>query len=120
MLRSIASTTLAFWWRVAVLASVLLPGAATATTKGLSQIVTPDIQPEGQLSLTQLVRKLQPEKPTLAERFAQGPLEAFGFGWDRLEWLTVNAMKSAFLPFDERLLLIEDVIKPGYTALGAA
>ena len=35
---------------------------------------------EGQLSLTQLIRKLQPDKPTLAERFAQGPLEAFGFG----------------------------------------
>jgi len=35
---------------------------------------------EGQLSLTQLVRKLLPEKPTLAERFAQGPLEALGFG----------------------------------------
>jgi GTP pyrophosphokinase len=33
---------------------------------------------EGQLSLTQLVRKMQPEKPTLAERFAQGPLEALG------------------------------------------
>ena len=27
-------------------------------------------------------------------------------------------MKSAFLPFDERLELIDDVIKPGYAALG--
>lgn len=37
-------------------------------------------------------------------------------GWhlDDLRWVTVNAMKSAFLPFDERLALIEDVIKPGY------
>ena len=26
-------------------------------------------------------------------------------------------MKSAFLPFDERLALIDDVIKPGYAAL---
>jgi adenosine deaminase len=34
-----------------------------------------------------------------------------------LRWVTVNAMKSAFLPFDERLALIEDVIKPGYAAL---
>ena len=33
------------------------------------------------------------------------------------EWFTVNAMKSAFLPFDERLALINDVIKPGYAAL---
>jgi len=43
--------------------------------------------------------------------------EAFGWGWDRLEWLTINAMKSAFLPFDERLALMNDVIKPGYAAL---
>jgi adenosine deaminase len=26
-------------------------------------------------------------------------------------------MKSTFLPFDERLALISDVIKPGYAAL---
>ena len=30
-------------------------------------------------------------------------VEAFGYGWDDLRWLTVNAMKSSFLPFDERL-----------------
>ncbi|HET7304863.1 MAG TPA: adenosine deaminase [Segeticoccus sp.] len=38
-------------------------------------------------------------------------------GWttEDLRWVTVNAMKSAFLPFDERLALIEDVVKPGYT-----
>ena len=28
-------------------------------------------------------------------------------------------MKSAFIPFDERLALIDDVIKPGYAALAA-
>jgi adenosine deaminase len=44
-------------------------------------------------------------------------VQAFGLGWDRLEWLTINAMKSAFLPFDERLALMEGVIKPGYAAL---
>ena len=43
--------------------------------------------------------------------------EAFGWGWDRLEWLTINAMKSAFLPFDERLAMLTDVIKPGYADL---
>ncbi len=41
--------------------------------------------------------------------------EAFGWGLPDLQWLTVNAMKSAFLPFDERLALISGVIKPGYT-----
>ena len=42
---------------------------------------------------------------------------AFGWGLDDFRWLTINAMKSAFLPFDERLGLINDIIKPGYTAL---
>jgi adenosine deaminase len=44
-------------------------------------------------------------------------VDAFGFGWRDLQWLTINAMKSAFLPFDERLGVIEEVIKPGYEAL---
>ncbi len=46
--------------------------------------------------------------------------EAFGYGLDDLRWFTINAMKSAFLPFDERLALIDGVIKPGYAALSAA
>ncbi len=44
-------------------------------------------------------------------------VEAFGYDWPVLEWLTVNAMKSAFVPFDERLALIEGVIKPGFARL---
>ncbi|MGC0420553.1 adenosine deaminase [Embleya sp. AB8] len=44
-------------------------------------------------------------------------VEAFGYGLDDLQWFTVNAMKSAFLPFDERLAMINEVIKPGYAAL---
>ncbi len=44
--------------------------------------------------------------------------DAFGYGLDELRWFTINAMKSAFLPFDERLALISDVIKPRYAALG--
>jgi adenosine deaminase len=38
----------------------------------------------------------------------------FGYGWPDIEWLTVNAMKSAFAGFDERLHLINTVIKPGF------
>jgi adenosine deaminase len=40
-------------------------------------------------------------------------------GWtlEDLRWATINAMKSAFIPFDERLAVIEDVVKPGYAAL---
>jgi len=44
-------------------------------------------------------------------------VEAFGYGWADLQWFTVNAMKSAFIPFDERLVLINDVIKPAYAKL---
>jgi adenosine deaminase len=45
--------------------------------------------------------------------------DAFGWDLDDMRWATVNAMKSAFLPFDERLHLINRVIKPGYAMLGA-
>ena len=45
--------------------------------------------------------------------------EAFGYDLADMRWFTLNAMKSAFLPFDERLALIDGVIKPGYAALGA-
>jgi adenosine deaminase len=44
-------------------------------------------------------------------------VEAFGYGWDDLRWLTINAMKSAFIPFDQRLRIIDEVIKPGYAAM---
>jgi len=43
--------------------------------------------------------------------------EAFGLGLGEMEWLTINAMKSAFAPFDERLRLINEVVKPGYAHL---
>ena len=43
--------------------------------------------------------------------------EAFGYGWADLQWLTINAMKSAFLHFDQRLEIINSVIKPGFALL---
>ncbi|MFN8018988.1 MAG: adenosine deaminase [Acidimicrobiales bacterium] len=46
--------------------------------------------------------------------------EAFGWGWDDFEWLTTNAMKSSFWPFDRRLRIIDERIKPGYAALKAS
>ncbi|MDP3893056.1 adenosine deaminase [Nocardioides sp.] len=44
-------------------------------------------------------------------------VDAFGYTLADLRWFTINAMKSSFLPFDERLAIINDVIKPGYAAL---
>jgi adenosine deaminase len=46
--------------------------------------------------------------------------EAFGLGLGEMEWLTINAMKSAFAPFDERLRIINEVVKPGYAHLRMA
>ncbi|MRH88819.1 adenosine deaminase [Nocardia sp. SYP-A9097] len=41
----------------------------------------------------------------------------FDYGWSDLERFTINAMKSAFIPFPERLRIIDEVIKPGYAVL---
>jgi len=45
--------------------------------------------------------------------------DAFGWGLDDFEWLTVNAMKSAFAPFPERLRIINGLVKPRYALLRA-
>jgi adenosine deaminase len=46
-------------------------------------------------------------------------VRTFHYTLDDMQWFTVNAMKSAFIPFDERLAMINDVIKPGYAELKA-
>jgi adenosine deaminase len=56
---------------------------------------------------------------TMSKEFAN-LAAAFGYGWSDFEWLTINAMKSAFWPFDRRLRIIDEIIKPGYAALRAA
>ncbi|MCF8527101.1 MAG: adenosine deaminase [Candidatus Nanopelagicales bacterium] len=40
--------------------------------------------------------------------------QAFGYGLADMQWFTINAMKSAFIPFDERLSIINQQVKPGY------
>ena len=44
-------------------------------------------------------------------------VHAFDYGWNDIEWLTINAMKSAFWPFDRRLRIINGIIKPGFALL---
>jgi adenosine deaminase len=56
---------------------------------------------------------------TSMSRELQLLVNTFGYGPRELRLFAVNAMKSAFLPFDERLALIEQVIKPAYAELGA-
>ena len=40
-----------------------------------------------------------------------------GLSLDDMEWLTLNAMKSAFWPFDGRLHIINEQIKAGFAQL---
>ena len=44
---------------------------------------------------------------------------AFGLDLAEMQWLTLNAMKSAFCSFDLRLRVINEQIKPGYARLMA-
>jgi adenosine deaminase len=55
---------------------------------------------------------------TSMSKEAQLLISEAGWTLEDLRWVTINAMKSAFIPFDERLGIIDDVIKSGYAALG--
>ncbi|MFA5919384.1 MAG: adenosine deaminase [Candidatus Nanopelagicaceae bacterium] len=46
-------------------------------------------------------------------------VEAFGWTFQDLQRVTINALKSAFIPFEERLAIIEDVVKPAYAAIAS-
>ena len=50
---------------------------------------------------------------TMTKEF-QAAADTFGLSLDDFEKITINAMKSAFLPYDQRIQLIYSVIKPGY------
>ncbi|MBI3194853.1 MAG: adenosine deaminase [Ignavibacteriae bacterium] len=52
---------------------------------------------------------------TLSKEFKLAQ-DVFGLKLDEIEKLTINAMKSAFLPYKKRISIIYDVIKPGYKA----
>ena len=46
-------------------------------------------------------------------------MEAFSLSLEDVRWLQINAMKSAFAHFEDRLRLIEGVIKPGFAIVAA-
>jgi adenosine deaminase len=54
---------------------------------------------------------------TMSEEFRH-MVDAFGYGPAIFEEFTVAAVESAFLPLPERQRLIDEVIRPGYAALG--
>ncbi|HYA62731.1 MAG TPA: hypothetical protein VED66_05975, partial [Candidatus Sulfotelmatobacter sp.] len=51
---------------------------------------------------------------TSMTREFEAAADAFGLSLDDFEKITINAMKSAFLPYDKRCDFIYSVIKPGY------
>jgi len=56
---------------------------------------------------------------SMSKEFAAAA-ETFGLGLDDFEKLTINAMKSTFLPYDKRIEFIYSVIKPGYARVRAS
>jgi adenosine deaminase len=46
-------------------------------------------------------------------------VKAFGWDFAELQRITINAMKSAFIPSPERLKIIDGVIKPGYAMVSS-
>ncbi len=42
---------------------------------------------------------------------------AFDWTFQDLQRVTINALKSSFIPFDERLKIIEEVVKPAYAKI---
>jgi len=53
---------------------------------------------------------------TMTKEF-EAAAETFGLSLDDFEKITINAMKSAFLPYKERLNFIYSAIKPGYAKI---
>ena len=56
---------------------------------------------------------------TMSKEFSAAS-EAFGLSIEDFEKITINAMKSAFLPYNQRCDLIYSVIKPGYSRIRRA
>jgi adenosine deaminase len=52
---------------------------------------------------------------TLTDEY-QTAADVFDLNLDDLEKLTINAMKSAFMPYKRRIPIIYDKIKPGFAA----
>ena len=46
-------------------------------------------------------------------------VNAFNWNFLDLQRVTINALKSAFIPFEERLAIIETVVKPGFLTISA-
>jgi adenosine deaminase len=54
---------------------------------------------------------------TTMTREFEAAADTFGLSLDDFEKITINAMKSAFLPYKERCDFIYSIIKPGYAKI---
>jgi adenosine deaminase len=46
-------------------------------------------------------------------------VKAFNWSFLDLQRVTINALKSAFIPFEERLAIIDEIVKPGFAKIAA-
>jgi adenosine deaminase len=46
-------------------------------------------------------------------------VKAFNWSFLDLQRVTINALKSAFIPFEERLAIIDQIVKPGFAKISA-
>jgi adenosine deaminase len=44
-------------------------------------------------------------------------VKAFNWSFLDLQRVTINALKSAFIPFEERLAIIDEIVKPGFAKI---
>jgi adenosine deaminase len=46
-------------------------------------------------------------------------VKAFNWSFLDLQRVTINALKSAFIPFEERLAIIDEIVKLGFAKISA-
>jgi adenosine deaminase len=46
-------------------------------------------------------------------------VKALNWSFLDLQRVTINALKSAFIPFEERLAIIDEIVKPGFAKISA-
>ena len=70
----------------------------------------------GNNQVTMLLKETKPIPQEWLQEF-EAAANTFGLSLDDFEKITINAMKSAFLPYDQRCRLIYSVIKPEYAKI---